>query len=62
VNQYSAVDFALIYSPRIGVSGPEVTPYGPTPGSNIDISMSQLQVTLGYTYRFATPKTVIAKY
>jgi long-chain fatty acid transport protein len=62
VNHNSAIDFALIYSPRIGVSGPEVTPYGATPGSNIDISMSQLQVTLGYTYRFDAPKSVIAKY
>ncbi|WP_294541357.1 outer membrane protein transport protein [uncultured Rhodoblastus sp.] len=62
VNHNSAIDFALIYSPRIGVSGPEVTPFGRTPGSNIDISMSQLQVTLGYTYHFDAPKTVIAKY
>ena len=61
VNRNSAIDFALIYSPRTGVSGPEVTPLGPTPGSNIDISMSQLQVTLGYTYHFDAP-TVIAKY
>jgi long-chain fatty acid transport protein len=62
VNHNSAIDFALIYSPRTGVSGPEVTPYGPTPGSNINISMSQLQVTLGYTYHFDAPATVIAKY
>jgi long-chain fatty acid transport protein len=62
VNHNSAIDFALTYSPRIGVSGPEVTPFGSTPGSNIDISMSQLQVTLGYTYHFDAAKTVIAKY
>ena len=30
----------------------EVTPAGPTPGSNIAASMHQFQFTLGYTYKF----------
>ena len=37
------------------VSGIEVTPAGPTPGSNIDISMQQFQFTVGYTYQFDAP-------
>jgi long-chain fatty acid transport protein len=62
VNRNSAIDFAVLYSPRVGVSGPEVTPYGATPGSNINISMSQLEVTLGYTYHFDTAPVLLAKY
>jgi len=62
VNRNSAIDLAVLYSPRAGVSGPEVTPYGATPGSNIDISMSQLVVTLGYTYHFDSAPVLIAKY
>jgi long-chain fatty acid transport protein len=62
VNRNSAIDFAVLYSPRAGVSGPEVTPYGATPGSNINISMSQLVVTLGYTYHFDSAPVLIAKY
>jgi long-chain fatty acid transport protein len=62
VNRNSALDFAVLYSPRAGVSGPEVTPYGPTPGSNINISMSQLEVTVGYTYHFDAAPLVVAKY
>jgi len=50
----STLEFAAAYVPSHSVSGPEVTPGGPTPGSNIDISMHQYQFTLGYTYQFDT--------
>ncbi len=61
VNRNSGVDFAIVYAPRTSVSGPELTPSGPT-GRDITLSMSQLEVTLGYTYHFDTPAPVIAKY
>ncbi|MBB4199909.1 hypothetical protein CCR94_10655 [Rhodoblastus sphagnicola] len=67
VTPASSVDFALVYAPHAGVSGQEYLPppFGGVynPASNVNISMSQLQVTLGYTYRFEpTQSTVIAKY
>jgi hypothetical protein len=52
----------VLTSPRAGVSGREVTPFGVTPGSNINISMSQLEVTIGYNYHFDTAPVVAAKY
>jgi long-chain fatty acid transport protein len=61
MNRNSGIDFAIVYAPRTSVSGPEITPQGPT-GRNITISMSQLELTLGYTYHFDTPAIVIAKY
>ncbi len=67
-NRNSAIDFAVVYAPRTTVSGPEYLPTviggpGVVPGSNIDIRLSELQVTLGYTYHFdVPPPAVIAKY
>lgn len=51
----STIEFAAAYVPSHSVSGPERLgpPFPvPTPGSNIDISMHQYQVTLGWTYQF----------
>ena len=63
VDRNSSLDFAAVFSPRVTVSGAEVTPYGATPGSNIRISMSQFEGTVGYTYRFDAPApVVVAKY
>ncbi len=79
VDPRSAVDFSLVYAPKAGVTGQEYFPgapanaFGPgspaipamyVPGSKINIAMSQLVVTLGYTYHFDTPApvAVAAKY
>lgn len=51
-NDRDSVDFAAMFAPEVSVSGPEVTPGGPTPGSNIDISMYQLAFTLGWTRKW----------
>jgi len=61
ITRNAALDLTVVYSPRAGVTGPEITPQGPT-GRMVNISMSQLQVTLGYTYHFGAPEPVIAKY
>lgn len=64
--QYSPnakIDFAATFVPEHSVSGPEVTPFGATPGSNIKLSMHQFQFTLGWTYQFAPPvAAVVTKY
>jgi long-chain fatty acid transport protein len=63
VDRNSSIDFAAVFGLRSSVSGPEVTPYGTTPGSNITIAMNQFVATLGYTYHFDAPApVVIAKY
>ena len=45
------LDFAVMYVPRSRVTGPEVTPGGPTPGRITD-EMHQLGVSIGWTRRF----------
>ncbi len=63
VNQNSSVDFSLLYSPRVHVSGQEYLPgFGYNPYSNISIWLEELEVTLGYTYRWDRPPVVVAKY
>ena len=64
VTQNSQFDFSALYSPRVAVSGPAYAfPAGPyIPGSNISIWLSELQLTLGYTYHWETPQAVVAKY
>ena len=52
VSPNSTIDLAGYYAPKVSVSGPEVTPYGPTPFSNITASLSEAQATIGWTYRF----------
>jgi long-chain fatty acid transport protein len=64
VTHNSQIDFSALYSPRADVSGPAFPmPPGPAiPGSNIDIWLSELQLTLGYTYHWDVPTAVVAKY
>ena len=64
INRNSAIDFAVIYAPRTTVSGQEYSPgFGYNPTTNIAIHLSELEVTLGYTYHFdVPPPAVIAKY
>jgi long-chain fatty acid transport protein len=53
INDRNSFDFAAMFAPNTSVSGPElVSPFGPTPGSNIEISMYQYSVTLGWTRKF----------
>jgi len=47
---HSRLDFSAMYVPEHSVSGLEVTPFGPTPGSNIKLSMHQTDITIGYRY------------
>ncbi len=60
----ASLEFAAVYAPRQDVGGPEVTPFGATPGSNINIWMSQFEITAGLTYYFDTPTNpvVVSKY
>ena len=53
VNESNSFDFALMYAPNSSVSGPEVIPGGP-PGHNIELSMNQLEVTFGWTFKFGS--------
>ncbi len=63
VNPNSAIDFAVVYAPRVTVSGQEYIPGMGYDGANIAIHLSELQVTLGYTYHFDVPApAVMAKY
>jgi long-chain fatty acid transport protein len=47
-----SLDFAVIYVANNSVSGPETTPMGATPGSDVTIDMDQLAISLGWTYKF----------
>ena len=58
----SSIDLAGYYAPKGNVSGSEITPYGPTPGSNITASLSEAQVTIGWTYHFDSDAPIKAKY
>ncbi len=63
VTQNSAVDFSMLYAPRVGVSGQEYFPgAGYNPASNINTWLSELEITVGYTYHWETPRAVVAKY
>lgn len=63
VSPTSKIDFAATFVPEHSVSGPEVTPFGPTPGSVIKLAMHQFQFSLGWTYQFAPPAAaVVTKY
>jgi long-chain fatty acid transport protein len=55
-NKQMSFDLAMVFAPRHDTSGAEVLPgYGTIAGSNIDLAMSQFQVTLGATYKFGMP-------
>ena len=60
----STIDLAGYYAPKVSVSGPEVTPFGQTPGSNITASLSEANVTIGWTYHFGAeaPPPLRAKF
>ena len=60
----SSIDLAGYYVPKVSISGQEVTPSGPTPFSNITASLSEAQVTIGWTYHFGSEEAapVKAKY
>jgi long-chain fatty acid transport protein len=62
VSKASSVDLAAYYAPKGSVSGAEVTPYGPTPGSTIKASLSEAQVLVGWTYRFDGDTPVKARF
>lgn len=51
-NDRDSVDFAVVYVPRVRVTGPEVTPAGLTPGSSVQIGMDQLAVSIGWSRKF----------
>lgn len=51
-NARDSVDFAVVYVPEATLSGPEVTPGGVTPGSDIALRMSQVELSVGWTRRF----------
>jgi long-chain fatty acid transport protein len=51
-NDRDAIDFSVTYVPEVKVNGLEVTPLGPTPGSNVAPFMSQLTASIGWTRTF----------
>jgi long-chain fatty acid transport protein len=51
MNPADRLDFAVEYVPKSSVSGGEVTPQGPTPGT-IKLSMSQFALAAGWTHKF----------
>ncbi len=52
MDENNDIDFAFMFAPTGKQSGPEVTIFGPTPGSNITTKMYQFEVSLGWTYNF----------
>lgn len=51
ITETSSVDFALVYAFSNSVTGPEVTPGGPTPGL-ITTEMHQFEASIGWKKRF----------
>ena len=58
----SSIDLAGYYAPKGSVSGSEITLYGPTPASNIAASLSEAQVTIGWTYHFDSDAPIKARF
>ncbi|MCP5073168.1 MAG: hydrocarbon degradation protein [Rhodobacteraceae bacterium] len=52
INDRDRIDFAVNYVPESTVSGPEVTPGGVTPGSNVALNMHQFSLSVGWTRKF----------
>jgi long-chain fatty acid transport protein len=52
LTDHDTLEFSGMYVPDVTVSGPEVTPLGPTPGSNIKLHMYQVQFLAGWTHDF----------
>ncbi|MCB1358111.1 MAG: outer membrane protein transport protein [Maritimibacter sp.] len=51
INDTDAFDFSITYSPEVSVSGPEMTPLGPT-GGTVAPYMSQISASIGFTKTF----------
>lgn len=51
LNDRDTLDFSLTYAPEVKVSGPEVTPMGPT-GGTVEPFMHQLSASVGWTRTF----------
>ena len=51
VNARDRIDFSISYVPENTVSGPEMTPGGPT-GGTVDLNMSQISASIGWTRTF----------
>lgn len=47
-----SIEGAVMFSPTQSVQGIEVTPFGPNPYQQIELSMKQWEFTLGYTFTF----------
>ena len=61
INANNEVELALMFAPKVRVSGPEFTPGGQTPGSRIRIEMYQLEATVGWKYYFNAPPPAVVK-
>ncbi|MBL4595727.1 MAG: outer membrane protein transport protein [Robiginitomaculum sp.] len=51
VNEGNSFDFALLFAPNNTVRGEEVIPGGP-PGHFIELELSQIEITFGWTFKF----------
>jgi len=51
LNDRDSIDFGVVYTPEVKVSGAEVTPLGPTPGT-IELNMHQYEISFGWTRKF----------
>ncbi|MEZ5839531.1 MAG: outer membrane protein transport protein [Hyphomicrobiales bacterium] len=64
-NEQHSIELAAAYMPVAKVSGGEMAGFG-NPAHRIDLEMSQIDVTLGYVYRFGAPKAaaepIVRKY
>lgn len=52
VTERDSIDFGLLYAFSNSVTGPEVTPFGVTPGSSIEIEMHQFSASVGWKRTF----------
>ena len=52
LGEKNTIEGAIMFAPEDGVSGIEVTPFGPNPNQNIDLYMSQIELTFGWRRRF----------
>jgi long-chain fatty acid transport protein len=51
-NNRDKFDFAIMYAPNVAVSGPEATPFGVTPGSDVTVDMDQFALSVGWSRKF----------
>ena len=50
----NAIEGAIMFAPKDSVNGIEVTPFGANPNQNIDLYMSQIELTLGWSRRLGS--------